>query len=117
MRRAVAILFTAGMLFLPQSFASAGTPTIVSSRAASLVSPGSETAVDDLGKGFGPDDVLGTRRPMTLAVNGRLVATVGDPASAMTANRWNWTFLLLGCAGLVMASLARRPVRRIVISA
>ena len=52
---------------------------------------------------------------MTLAVNGRVVATHDERAS-ITTNRWNWTLLLLGCAGLVVAQLARRRPRRGMIS-
>ncbi len=74
-----------------------------------------ETANDDALKDSEPDDDQGNSAAMTLAVNGRVVATREQRAS-ITTNGWNWTLLLLGCAGLVVAQLARRRPRRGMIS-
>ena len=71
---------------------------------------------EDPANDFDLDDLLGSRPAMTLAVNGRIVATA-DEAASSASNGWNWTLLLLGCAGLVLAKLGRRPVRRAMISA
>ncbi|HKN29200.1 MAG TPA: hypothetical protein VJY34_15465 [Roseiarcus sp.] len=97
-------------------FASAQTSTIDFSRTAFLIGEGAEMVADDLDKDLDAEDVLGARPAMTLAVNGRVVATYDEAATA-TASEWNWTFLLFGCAGLVLTRLARRPVRRAIISA
>jgi len=116
MLRPVAVLFAAGVFLLPSSFSSAQTPTIDLSRTAFLIGAAGETAADELAKDFDAKDVLGDRPAMSLAVNGRVVAT-DDEATRPTASGRNWTFLLLGCAGLVVARLARRPVRCAIISA
>jgi hypothetical protein len=115
MRGPIAVLCAAGVVLLPPSFASAQTSTIDSSSTGFLIGPGGETVADDLAKNFSPEDVLGDGPAMTLAVNGHVVATHDEHAAA-TANGWNWTFLLLGCAGLVVAQLGRRPTRRAIIS-
>jgi hypothetical protein len=106
-------LLAAGVLLLPPSFASAQTGATDLSQSAFLIGRGGETAADELAKDFDLDD--GDRPAMTLAVNGHVVAIHNERAVA-TANGWNWTLLLLGCAGLVVAQLARRPVRRAIIS-
>src|SRR5208283_543675 len=95
-----ALVFAAGMLFLSSStFASTPIPVIDYSHPAA---PVGETVTDDTVKGSDADDVLAGHSPLTLAVNGRVVATHDEPAS-VTANKWNWTLLVLGCAGLVVS--------------
>lgn len=78
--------------------------------ATAQINVGGETARDDVVRDFDQDDGLGIRSAITLAVNGRVVA-VHDELSAVTANKWNWTFLLVGCTGLVVSQLARRRPR------
>ena len=115
MLKLTAVLFAAGALLLSPSFASAQTNTVELSRMALLLGAGGETAADDLAKEVDSEDVLGDWPAMTLAVNGRIVATHAEHAAA-SANGWNWTLLLLGCAGLVVTRVARRPARRAIIS-
>ena len=78
--------------------------------AASSVDSATDVAVKTFNGGVAPD-----RSPMTLAVNGRVVATDKEGAAAV-AKKWNWTLLLLGCAGLVVSQIARRRSRRPMIS-
>jgi hypothetical protein len=109
-----AIVFAAALLLAPPPFAAARTPMSHYLHSSAAIGA-SEMVVDHVNKDFDPYDVLSSRSAMTLAVNGRVVATDDEPASA-TVNGWNWTFLLLGCAGLVMTSLPRPRVRRPIIS-
>ena len=74
-----------------------------------------ETTAGDAVKDSESDDDQGNSSAMTMAVNGRIVAATGDHASIATS-KWNWTLLLLGCAGLVVAQIARHRPRRGVIS-
>jgi hypothetical protein len=110
-----AIVFAAAMLFAPPPFAAARPPMTHGLHSSAAIDGSDETLADDIDKEFDPYDVLGSRSAMTLAVNGRVVATDDEPASA-TVNGWNWTFLLLGCTGLVLTSLPRPRVRRPVFS-
>jgi hypothetical protein len=79
--------------------------------ATAQINVGGETVIDDVVRYFDQDDGLGLRSAISLAVNGRVVA-VHDELSAVSTNKWNWTFLLIGSAGLVVAQLARRRSRR-----
>jgi hypothetical protein len=110
------VAFAAATLLAPLgSFASATTPASDFWPATAQVSAVGETGTDDAVKDADPDDDQGNSPAMTLAVNGRVVATAEQPLS-VTANKWNWTLLLLGCAGLVVAQLTRRRPRRGMIS-
>jgi hypothetical protein len=99
MGKTIAVLFAAGALLLPPSFASAQTGAIDFSRTAFLIGASDETQADNFAKDFDPYDVFSGHSATMLAVNGRVVAIDDEPAAA-TANGWNWTLLLLGCAGL-----------------
>jgi hypothetical protein len=110
-----AVVFAAAMLLAPPSFAAARTPISLYLHSSAAIGASDEPAADGVNEDFDPYDVLSSRSALTLAVNGRVVATDDEPASA-TVNGWNWTFLLLGCAGLVMTSLPRPRVRRPIIS-
>jgi hypothetical protein len=116
MRRLVAAtLVAAGAAVLPQSFAWAQMRPIEISHVSAPVGPDGETPGENPVGDFGSDEILHGRPALMLAVNGRIVATDGEPAVATTEG-WNWTLLLLGCVGLVLANLSRRPVRRAVLS-
>ena len=110
----IALVLAAGVLLAPAPFAVAQFLPTNSSHGLAAIGASNEMAVDDFAQDFDPFDVFSSRPAMTLAVNGRVVATDDEPASA-TAREWNWTLLLLGCAGLVMTNLPRRLGRRAVI--
>ena len=106
-----ALVFAAATLLAPLPFAPAQTPTTDNRMAKSAIAAGEETGTDDPAKDF--VDSFNSRSAVMLAVNGHVVAADDQAASA---KEWNWTLLLLGCAGLVMTTLPRRPIRRAVIS-
>lgn len=110
----IALVLAAGVLLAPAPFAVAQSLSIDSSHGLAAIGVSNETAVDDFAQDFDPYEIFSSRPAMTLAVNGRVVATDGEPASA-TGYEWNWTLLLLGFAGLVMTNLPRRLGRRAVI--
>ena len=113
MPRPIEFVLAAVLLLLPSvALASApGSANRSLGGAASSVDSATDVAV----KTFNGAAAAADRSPMTLAVNGRVVATDKEGAAAV-AKKWNWTLLLLGCAGLVVSQFARRRSRRPMIS-
>ena len=102
----IALALATAALFVPIDFHVSTTLA-----ATARINTGGATASPDVVRIINQDDDLGLPSATTLSVNGRVVA-VHEEASAITANQWNWTFLLLGCGGLVVSQLARRRSRR-----
>lgn len=115
MQGIIAVVFATWALVLPSSVW-ARMNTIDASPVVFLVADSGSMAPDDLARDDNREDVLGDRPTATLAVNGRVLASEGGPGVPI-ADGWNWTLLLLGCAGLAITRVARRPARRFVIPA
>jgi hypothetical protein len=108
-----AFAFAACVLLLP--FMALASQRELGSDPSRAIGSANEKVTDDAVKDFNADVATPDRSAMTLAVNGRIVASERQSATAV-ANKWNWTLLLLGCTGLVVSQLARRRSRRPMIS-
>ncbi len=111
MARLIALALASGVLFLPSVTFSADLGKDSVPQAATA----DDTATDEAVKDFNADAVAMDSSATTFAVNGRIVPSNKDPVSAV-ANKWNWTLLIFGCAGLVISQLARRRSRRAIIT-
>ena len=110
-----ALLVAAGVLIAPLASAAAQPVANKAPRALSPIGATDETAIDNPGANFDLYGVSGKDSAMVLAVNGRVVATAAEETAHASPGEWNWTLLLLGCAGLVMTTVPRRAARRMVI--